>query len=71
MRDFYIFTIIMYTKKPAKNRHRLFLNSKNIMQKYKKFLDFQAEKGRKHKIIAKNLEVIEKHLIFAPSECMF
>lgn len=34
------------------------------MQKYKKFLDFQAEKGRKHKIIAKNLEVIEKLLIY-------
>ena len=34
-------------------------------------LDLQAEKGRKHKIIAKNLEVIEKLLIFAPSECMY
>ena len=27
-------------------------------------MDFQAEKGRKHKIIAKNLEVIEKLLIY-------
>lgn len=34
------------------------------MQKYNKIMDFQAEKGRKHKIIAKNLEVIEKLLIY-------
>ena len=34
-------------------------------------LDLQAEKERKHKIIAKNLEVIEKLLIFTPSECMY
>ena len=34
------------------------------MQKYKKFLDLQAEKGQKHKIIAKYLEVIKILLIF-------